>query len=169
VAHSVVLHGAPGSEAAALLLGARAELEHEARRSLNDACFDLSVEVARPFAQLFAAVVDDQVVGFLIGWSVADELHILSVVVLPEHRRRGHGRALVDRALEVADATGARVVLLEVRRGNARAIRTYRGAGFVAVGLRRDYYNDGEDAVEMAFARDAAVLAAFDRLEDGEL
>ncbi len=165
----VVIHGGPGSEAAALLEAARGSLEPEARSSLNDACFDLSLEVVRPFAQLFAAVSGDETVGFLIGWSVADELHVLSVVVLAAHRRRGVGSALVARALEVADATSARVVLLEVRRGNVVAIRTYRRAGFVAVGLRRSYYNDGEDAVEMAFARDAAVLAAFDRVEDDEL
>ena len=47
-----------------------------------------------------------------------------------------------------------RLVLLEVRRSNRPAIRLYRAFGFTAMGLRRDYYADGEDAIEMRLTLD---------------
>jgi ribosomal-protein-alanine N-acetyltransferase len=36
-----------------------------------------------------------------------------------------------------------------VRKSNAAAIALYERLGFEAVGVRRGYYDDGEDAVDM--------------------
>lgn len=43
----------------------------------------------------------------------------------------------------------AESVLLEVRASNEAALRLYSSLGFERVGLRRQYYPDGEDAVLM--------------------
>lgn len=105
-------------------------------------------------------------------WEVADELHILSVAVASTARRRGHARVLVAEALDEARRAQRRIALLEVRRGNVAAIRLYRGFGFVALGLRRAYYADGEDAVEMALplsAEGASILAERDAALEREL
>jgi ribosomal-protein-alanine N-acetyltransferase len=62
----------------------------------------------------------------------------------------GYGRALLDAVIGDATAAGARLLLLEVRAGNAPALALYRSAGFFEHGVRRAYYSDnGEDAVEM--------------------
>ncbi|HPB94278.1 MAG TPA: hypothetical protein PKW66_00100, partial [Polyangiaceae bacterium] len=45
-------------------------------------------------------------------------------------------------------------VLLEVRRSNLAALRLYRSFGFFLRGLRKEYYGDGEDAVEMGLVLD---------------
>lgn len=42
------------------------------------------------------------------------------------------------------------VVLLEVKALNMKAIQLYMKYGFVEVGLRRKYYDDGSDALLMA-------------------
>jgi len=49
-----------------------------------------------------------------------------------------------------AHTRNARLVLLEVRAGNAGAIALYRAAGFEVTGERRAYYANGEDALLMA-------------------
>ena len=56
----------------------------------------------------------------------------------------------------VAFAKGlpVRHILLEVRRSNAPAIKLYRSLGFFATNVRRRYYDDGEDAVEMRLVFD---------------
>ena len=41
---------------------------------------------------------------------------------------------------------------LEVRRGNAAARRLYESLGFEEVGVRRNYYGSGEDALIMRLA-----------------
>ena len=77
---------------------------------------------------------------------ILDELHITTLAVLPEHRRRGHARTLVGAAL--AAFPGARRVHLEVRPSNAPARALYEALGFMPTGLRRRYYGD-EDALLM--------------------
>jgi ribosomal-protein-alanine N-acetyltransferase len=82
-----------------------------------------------------------------LGRGAADEVEILLVAVVPHARRRGVGRALVEALL--ADA-GARRAHLEVRASNRAAIALYERTGFVAAGVRKRYYADGEDALVMA-------------------
>ncbi len=92
--------------------------------------------------------------SFLVAWHVVDEVHVLNVAVRLAHRRRGMGSALVAHVIGFAHRKQARRILLEVRRSNEGAIRMYRAAGFFATALRRRYYPDDEDAVEMALALD---------------
>jgi ribosomal-protein-alanine N-acetyltransferase len=90
----------------------------------------------------------------LLAWHVADELHVLDVATHPELRRRGYGRALMQQSLAYAKENHIRHLLLEVRRSNVPAIRLYRDCGFFAMGIRKRYYPDDEDAVEMALVLD---------------
>ena len=77
---------------------------------------------------------------------VLGELHVTTIAVRPEHRRRGHARALVSAALAAYPV--ARRVHLEVRPTNAAAITLYESLGFRATGRRPRYYGD-EDALLM--------------------
>ena len=79
---------------------------------------------------------------------------MLDVATHPELRRRGFGRALMKQSLAYAREQAIRHVLLEVRRSNTPAIRLYRECGFFAMGVRKSYYADGEDAVEMVLLLD---------------
>lgn len=87
--------------------------------------------------------------GYACWWTIGDEVHILNLAVRPDGRRRGAGRALVQRILDDAAARGAVSVSLEVRPENAAALALYGGMGFARIGLRRNYYARGEDAVIM--------------------
>lgn len=55
---------------------------------------------------------------------------IQNVGVLPEHRGRGIGRALMRKALAGFAAVGVRRVFLEVTARNEAAVRMYRALGF---------------------------------------
>ena len=88
--------------------------------------------------------------GFAVVWLVHDELHVLNVAVAPEARRRGVARAILDRVEAQGREQGARIAMLEVRRGNGPAIALYRTLGYREVGVRPRYYaEDGEDALVM--------------------
>lgn len=118
--------------------------------------FSMHEEVARPWTRLWVLRAEaGRPASFLIGWHVADELHILNVATAPDARRRGFARALLVRALEYAAVHHLRIMLLEVRRSNAPAIALYKAMGFWISGVRRAYYADNdEDAIEMILSLD---------------
>jgi ribosomal-protein-alanine N-acetyltransferase len=77
---------------------------------------------------------------------VLGELHITTIAVRPEYRRRGHARALIGAALAAYPNAGH--VHLEVRPTNAAAVALYESLGFKTTGHRPRYYGD-EDALLM--------------------
>ena len=89
-------------------------------------------------------------VAFLHYWLVVDEVQIVNVITHPEHRRRGHARALLEALLRDARERAAATASLEVRASNEPAIALYRAFGFESVGVRKRYYDDDEDAVLMS-------------------
>ncbi len=93
---------------------------------------------------------DGAVVGYLMAWRAADELHILNLAVDAAERRRGVGERLLAEAIAEGTARAMALVTLEVRESNEPARRFYARHGFVAMGRRRRYYRDnGEDAIVM--------------------
>jgi ribosomal-protein-alanine N-acetyltransferase len=75
--------------------------------------------------------------------------HVVSVAVMPEHRRHGIGVALVSKALEAMRLYNAKQCYLEVRSSNEEAIRLYKKLGFEVTRTAHGYYADGEDAFVM--------------------
>lgn len=91
---------------------------------------------------------DGQVVGFLMAWRVADQLHVLNIAAAARCRRQGIGTALLREAARRGLAEGLLEATLEVRRGNTAGRAFYRRHGFRESGVRARYYADnGEDAI----------------------
>jgi ribosomal-protein-alanine N-acetyltransferase len=100
------------------------------------------------FAQI--AEGDDGPIGFILARTAADEAEVLTLAVEPQHWRQGVGSALVAGAAGAAVVFGARSLFLEVAADNVEALGLYRKRGFVAVGHRKGYYDQGAaDAVVM--------------------
>ena len=118
---------------------------------------ELRAELLRPWARLWVAREDGLgVVGVLVAWHVADEIHILNLVTRADRRRRGIARALMNEAIEHARGARAVRLLLEVRPSNRAAILLYQSVGFYAFGVRARYYPDDEDTIEMRLTFDPA-------------
>lgn len=90
------------------------------------------------------------VVGMIVVWLIADEVHVATLAVDPDYRRYGIAQRLLAHTLIDAYHSGASSSYLEVRRGNQAAIEMYRRFGYQEAGVRRNYYKDnGEDALLM--------------------
>jgi len=88
--------------------------------------------------------------GMIIAWFIIDEVHIATLAVHPDHRRKGIARTLVSHVLQEAQNLGFNKVTLEVRAGNLQAQELYKQFGFKYAGVRRRYYKDNnEDAYIM--------------------
>jgi diamine N-acetyltransferase len=64
----------------------------------------------------------------------AGDIELKRIYLLGPWQGGGHGRALLDEALKIAQERRAKRVLLAVYESNARAIAFYERAGFVHVG-----------------------------------
>lgn len=93
------------------------------------------------------AVDAGRIVGYA-GLACFDhEAQVTTVGVVPAHRQRGLGAALLT---DLVTAAAGRPMLLEVEVGNAVAQRLYERHGFRPTGLRRGYYQaTGADALVM--------------------
>lgn len=97
---------------------------------------------------------EGRIVAFGVMMRAPGEAQILNLSVVPDARRQGLGRALLERFVEDAFHSGADQVFLEVRVSNRPAIDLYESAGFEPVARRVSYYpptgrDAGEDALVM--------------------
>lgn len=82
-----------------------------------------------------AAVSDGRLLGiahYIVGpstWSLADDCYLEDLVVAPETRGRGVGRALIEELVSRGRAAGWRRVFWVTDEGNATARRLYDAVG----------------------------------------
>jgi ribosomal-protein-alanine N-acetyltransferase len=76
--------------------------------------------------------------------------HVVSIAVVPEHRNKGLGKALMQEGISGMVSKKCDEVYLEVRVSNDSAVKMYEQLGFVIKTKIRGYYRDGEDAYLMA-------------------
>jgi ribosomal-protein-alanine N-acetyltransferase len=117
---------------------------------LNSADLD-PIAPARRIALVAEKSGHGQVVGFLVASVVTPESELETIAVAADAQRAGVGRRLIETMFEALQEEKVTKVHLEVRSSNERALRLYRGYGFVETGRRPGYYSDPvEDAVLMA-------------------
>lgn len=99
--------------------------------------------------------IGGELVGYAVIMMVLDEAHLLNISVDQSRHGMGFGARLLRHAMSVARTLGARMLLLEVRPSNERALQLYKHFGFVRIGVRKAYYpaHDGrEDALVLTHA-----------------
>ncbi len=116
------------------------------------------VDLYKRFPETFIVAEEDgEIVGYIMcrieaGLSnlslggVIKKCHVVSVAVVPHHRRKGFGEALVARAIEAMRLYKAKQCFLEVRVTNDSAVSLYKKLGFEVARTVHGYYADGEDA-----------------------
>ncbi|MBQ1489657.1 MAG: ribosomal protein S18-alanine N-acetyltransferase [Eubacterium sp.] len=93
---------------------------------------------------------EGELLGYLSVWCVADEGQIMTVAVMPEHRRKHVASVLMHAMLKVTEERGVKSHTLELRKSNEAALGLYEKFGFQVAGIRPGYYeDDGEDALIM--------------------
>ena len=103
-------------------------------------------ELTNPAACVWCAQEDDKIVGFVALRWAADVGEIVNVAVSPKYCRRGIGEELLCRCLMWGTGCGVKQITLEVGATNAPAIALYEKLGFAKVGLRKNFYQNNEDA-----------------------
>jgi ribosomal protein S18 acetylase RimI-like enzyme len=138
-------------------LSALRRLEHICFEKDSWPLFDLIAVLSFPDVVRLKAVEDNKMVGFIAGDPRPSQgfSWIATIAVLPDYRRKGIGRALLN-ACEAQLRTPR--LRLSVRATNQSAITLYEQEGYRTMDIWKAYYNDGENAIVMEKPRQADVL-----------
>lgn len=127
-------------------------------RKLEQVCFptdawpllDLISVLGSPSVVRLKAIENGQMVGFVAGDRIDGIAWVATVGVLPEHRHRGIGRALIEACENQLNLSHVRLC---VRESNMEAIRLYEKIGYHVVDTWYRYYKDGSNALVMDKSR----------------
>lgn len=90
--------------------------------------------------------------GYVLWGLSLDEAELLRIAVDPSHQGQGLGRRLLRESTEALRHQGVQAFHLEVRVSNASARHLYESEGWQALGRRKAYYRDGEDAMRYSLS-----------------
>lgn len=108
-------------------------------------------ELSNPLANYYVCQIDDQIIGYMGTWLIADEAHITNIAIHPQFQGKGYGQDLLCGTLKnLTGNKGCKAMTLEVRESNEAAIGLYKKNGFTIEGKRKNYYTEPkEDALIM--------------------
>ena len=97
--------------------------------------------------QIFGILRSNFVIGICVLQVVLDEAQINYFAVRQKYRKRGLGSYLMNYLIMLCKKRKINKLLLEVSQKNIIAEKFYNKFNFSTVGIRRNYYKDGSDAL----------------------
>jgi ribosomal-protein-alanine N-acetyltransferase len=89
----------------------------------------------------FIANVEEQNVGYVFIQDTDEEIEILKIGIIANHRKSGFGKNLIHHL-----QSKKKDIFLEVRADNLIAINLYIQTGFIKIHTRKKYYSDSTNA-----------------------
>ncbi|MBQ7408690.1 MAG: ribosomal protein S18-alanine N-acetyltransferase [Clostridia bacterium] len=110
-----------------------------------------SVRETHSLDNFYGVVAEDcgEVIGYAGAIFAYDSADIALVAVQPEYRRNKIGEKLVNELIGALLLKKITQIFLEVRVSNESAKALYLKLGFKPVGIRKNYYENSEDAIVM--------------------
>jgi len=106
--------------------------------------------IALDTVEMWVAKSEDEVVGYMLLQRIYEDMELHSFAVKSSWRKRGIGRKMLNKMVELGRGYGVKRVYLLVRSYNLPAKSLYESLGFKAIGVRKNYYqDDGADALVM--------------------
>ena len=97
--------------------------------------------------KVFGLLFENLVIGLCVLHVVLDEAQINYFVVNQKFRERGFGTYLMTYLVKYCKKLNINKLHLEVSKSNSLAEKFYSRFNFLTVGIRRNYYRDGTDAL----------------------
>jgi len=104
-------------------------------------------EFKKDGTKIFGLLFKNLVIGICVFQVILDEAQINYFVVNKKFRKKGFGSYLMNYLINKCEKLNLRKLLLEVSQSNVTAERFYSRFDFYTVGIRRNYYKDGSDAL----------------------
>lgn len=109
----------------------------------------LKSELESKNSKYIVALKGKEVVGFAGIIILPDGTEVTNIVTKKVERKKGIGKLLLDKLINMTITEKKEVISLEVNKKNIIAINLYKNFGFEKVGRRKKYYNGIDDAIIM--------------------
>jgi [ribosomal protein S18]-alanine N-acetyltransferase len=117
-------------------------------------------------ASVWLPMLGDEVVGYMIYELHKSRLHLLSLAIDPGYRRRGIGRAMVQKLIDKLSFQRRNRLLLEIRETNLEGQLFFKEMGFRAISVLYQFYDQShEDAYLMQFRASDVVSSDMEPVE----
>ena len=97
--------------------------------------------------KVVALLIGKKVIGIYVVQTIIDEAQINYFSIKQRFRRKGYGSYLMNYLIKQCKQLDIKKLLLEVSKTNSIAEEFYSKFNFLTVGIRKNYYKDGTDAV----------------------
>jgi len=97
--------------------------------------------------KVFGLLFSNLLIGICVFQVVLDEAQINYFVINKKFRKKGFGSYLMSYLIKKCEKLNLKKILLEVSQSNVSAEKFYSRFDFSTVGIRRNYYKDGTDAL----------------------
>ena len=102
-----------------------------------------------PVSKFYVLESEDRVVGYIDFWITFTSATIDKIAIEKKSRNKGFAGKLLEFSLSILKENDVEFYTLEVRKSNVAAINLYKKFGFNEVTIKKNYYDDGEDAIYM--------------------
>ena len=106
-----------------------------------------SNEFKKEGIKVFGLLFSNLVIGVCVLHVVLDEAQINFFVINQKYRKKGFGSYLMNYLIKRCEELNINKLFLEVSHTNATAKEFYSKFEFSTVGIRKNYYKDGSDAL----------------------
>ena len=104
-------------------------------------------ELKKEGTEIFGLFITNLVIGICVFQVVIDEAQINYFVINPKFREKGFGSYLMSYLIKKCEKLNLNKLLLEVSQSNCTAEKFYSRFNFSTVGIRKNYYKDGSNAL----------------------
>lgn len=99
-------------------------------------------ELQLKFSHFFVCKEKENVLGYIVFWSIGEEGNIMNIAVKKEYRGIGIGKMLLNYIIEFSRERNIKQIFLEVREKNLIAKKLYRSLGFKINQIRKNFYGN---------------------------
>ncbi len=104
-------------------------------------------ELKKEDVKVFGLLLSNIVIAICVFHVVLDEAQINFFVVNKKYREKGFGSFLMRNLIKECKKLSINKLFLEVSHKNVKAKQFYNRFDFSTVGIRKNYYKDGSDAL----------------------
>ena len=104
-------------------------------------------EFKKKGVKVVAILLRKKIIGIYVVQIIIDEAQLNFFSIKQKYRRKGYGSYLLRNLIRQCEELSVKRVLLEVSDTNLIAEDFYRKFKFLTVGIRKNYYKNGSNAV----------------------